>query len=159
MSKQEKLLTVSTFINAMKVEWDVDSCLSIHATDLEPIHSKRSGFEIARGLSWPNQIGKNKKYDLIFGDFPFGMNSEEYQWGEIKLKIKRNWAHILTSLDLLGLNGISIFVIEPIAFGLNAIILQFMIDESIALDGIEDRLRVIPTVSSIDIIDFRRAFG
>jgi len=48
---------------------------------------------------------------------------------------------------------------EPIAFGLNAIILQFMIDESIPLDGIEERLRVIPAVSSIDIIDFRRAFG
>jgi len=48
---------------------------------------------------------------------------------------------------------------EPIAFGLSAIILQFMIDESIPLEGIEDRLRVIPAVSSIDVIDFRRAFG
>ena len=48
---------------------------------------------------------------------------------------------------------------EPIAFGLNAIILQFMIDESIPLDGIEERLRVIHAVSSTDIIDFRRAFG
>lgn len=116
MSKQEKLLIVSTFINAMKVERDVESCLSIHATDLEPIHSDSSSFEIARGLTWPSQIGKNKKYDLIFGDFPFGMNSEEYQYGDIKLKIKKNWIHILTSLNLLGLNGISIFLIEPIAF-------------------------------------------
>ena len=48
---------------------------------------------------------------------------------------------------------------EPIAFGLNAIILQFMIDESIPLDGIEEKLKIIPAVSSIDIIDFRRAFG
>jgi len=48
---------------------------------------------------------------------------------------------------------------EPIAFGLNAIILQFMIDESIPLEGIEEKLRIIPAVSSIDIIDFRRAFG
>jgi translation elongation factor aEF-1 beta len=48
---------------------------------------------------------------------------------------------------------------EPIAFGLNAVILQFIIDEAIPLDGIEEKLRVIPTVSSIDIIDFRRAFG
>lgn len=48
---------------------------------------------------------------------------------------------------------------EPIAFGLNAIILQFMIDESIPLEGIEERLKVIASVSSIDIIDFRRAFG
>jgi len=49
--------------------------------------------------------------------------------------------------------------VEPIAFGLNAIILQFMIDESIPLDGIEEKLKVIPAVSSIDIVDFRRAFG
>ena len=48
---------------------------------------------------------------------------------------------------------------EPIAFGLKAIILQFMIDESIPLEGIEEKLKVIPAVSSIDIIDFRRAFG
>jgi len=48
---------------------------------------------------------------------------------------------------------------EPIAFGLNAIILQFMIDESIPLEGVEERLKVIASVSSIDIIDFRRAFG
>jgi len=48
---------------------------------------------------------------------------------------------------------------EPIAFGLNAIILQFMIDESIPLEGIEEKLKIIPSVSSIDIIDFRRAFG
>jgi len=48
---------------------------------------------------------------------------------------------------------------EPIAFGLNAIILQFMIDESIPLDGLEEKLKIIPAVSSIDIIDFRRAFG
>jgi len=48
---------------------------------------------------------------------------------------------------------------EPIAFGLNAIILQFMIDESIPLEGIEEKLRAIQSVSSIDIIDFRRAFG
>jgi translation elongation factor aEF-1 beta len=48
---------------------------------------------------------------------------------------------------------------EPIAFGLNAVILQFMIDESIPLEGIEEKLKGIPSVSSIDIIDFRRAFG
>ena len=48
---------------------------------------------------------------------------------------------------------------EPIAFGLKAIILQFMIDESIPLEGIEEKLKIIPSVSSIDIIDFRRAFG
>lgn len=48
---------------------------------------------------------------------------------------------------------------EPIAFGLKAIMLHFMIDESIPLDSIEDKIKVIKDVSSTDIVDFRRAFG
>ena len=48
---------------------------------------------------------------------------------------------------------------EPIAFGLKAIILNFMIDESIPLDNVEDKIKVIKDVSSTDIVDFRRAFG
>lgn len=48
---------------------------------------------------------------------------------------------------------------EPIAFGLKAIIVQFAIDESIALEPIEEKLKAIKNVSSTDLIDFRRAFG
>ena len=49
--------------------------------------------------------------------------------------------------------------IEPIAFGLNAIILQFAIDESESIDKVEITLRKIKGVSSAEVIDFRRAFG
>lgn len=48
---------------------------------------------------------------------------------------------------------------EPIAFGLKAIILQFPIDESKSIDDVEAKIKALPNVSSIDIIDFRRAFG
>ncbi len=48
---------------------------------------------------------------------------------------------------------------EPIAFGLKAIILQFPIDESKPLEEIEAKIKAIQSVSSLDIIDFRRAFG
>jgi len=48
---------------------------------------------------------------------------------------------------------------EPIAFGLNAIIVNFMIDESKPLEIIEEKIKAINEVSSTDIIDFRRAFG
>ena len=49
--------------------------------------------------------------------------------------------------------------IEPIAFGLNAILLNFAIDESLSIDNIENPLKKIKGVSSAEVIDFRRAFG
>jgi len=49
--------------------------------------------------------------------------------------------------------------IEPVAFGLNAILLNFALDESLSIDNIEMPLRKIKGVSSAEVIDFRRAFG
>ena len=48
---------------------------------------------------------------------------------------------------------------EPIAFGLNAIILNFSIDESNEIDPIENSLKELEEVNSAEITDFRRAFG
>ena len=48
---------------------------------------------------------------------------------------------------------------EPVAFGLNAIILNFALDESKSIDEIENPLKEIPEVNSAEVIDFRRAFG
>ncbi len=48
---------------------------------------------------------------------------------------------------------------EPIAFGLNAIILNFALDESKSIDDIQDKLKELSEVSSAEVIDFRRAFG
>ena len=48
---------------------------------------------------------------------------------------------------------------EPIAFGLNAVILAFAIDESKSMDPLENNLRRLKHISSAEVIDFRRAFG
>ena len=48
---------------------------------------------------------------------------------------------------------------EPIAFGLTAVIATFAIDESISTEIFETKLKEIPSVSSAQIIDFRRALG
>jgi len=48
---------------------------------------------------------------------------------------------------------------EPIAFGLNAVILNFAMDESLAVDDFENPLKKIKQVNSVEVIDFRRAFG
>lgn len=49
--------------------------------------------------------------------------------------------------------------IEPVAFGLNAILLNFALDESKSIDNIENPLKEIEGVSSAEVVDFRRAFG
>ena len=45
---------------------------------------------------------------------------------------------------------------EPIAFGLNSIIITFAWDENSDQDPLEEALRAIENVSSTEIIDFRR---
>jgi translation elongation factor aEF-1 beta len=48
---------------------------------------------------------------------------------------------------------------EPVAFGLSAVILNFSMDESLSQDSFEAPLKEIDQVASVEIIDFRRAFG
>jgi len=48
---------------------------------------------------------------------------------------------------------------EPVAFGLNALILTLALDESESIDNIENKLKEIEKVSSAEVIDFRRAIG
>ncbi len=51
------------------------------------------------------------------------------------------------------------FEIEPIAFGLKAVIIGFELDESNELEPTENELKKIKDVSSVQVIDMRRAFG
>jgi len=48
---------------------------------------------------------------------------------------------------------------EPIAFGLKALIVGFAWQEEISTDELEKKIQNLEGVSSLDIIDFRRAFG
>ena len=48
---------------------------------------------------------------------------------------------------------------EPIAFGLKAIIAGFDLDESDGLEPVEDALGKIENISSVQVVDMRRAFG
>jgi len=51
------------------------------------------------------------------------------------------------------------FDVEPIAFGLKAIIVMFGWPEEKELDTLESQLQKIQNVSSVQIIDIRRAIG
>ena len=48
---------------------------------------------------------------------------------------------------------------EPIAFGLRALKFEFIIDETLGSDPIEDKVRELEGVASAQVIDFRRAIG
>lgn len=48
---------------------------------------------------------------------------------------------------------------EPIAFGLNAILVNFAMDESLAVDDFQIPLQELENVNSAEVSDFRRAFG
>jgi len=51
------------------------------------------------------------------------------------------------------------FEIEPIAFGLSALIAFFAWNEDQEIESLEEKLKEIGDVNSIQIIDMRRAFG
>ena len=48
---------------------------------------------------------------------------------------------------------------EPIAFGINAILITFAWQEDAEREILEEKLAKIPHVNSAEIVDFRRAFG
>ena len=51
------------------------------------------------------------------------------------------------------------FEIQLIAFGLKAVIVMFGWPEEKALEGLEEKLKKIVNVSSVQVIDIRRAIG
>jgi len=53
----------------------------------------------------------------------------------------------------------TMFIEEPIAFGLKAVIASFDIKEEDPLEPIEESLGKIESVNSAEVIDMRRAFG
>jgi len=48
---------------------------------------------------------------------------------------------------------------EPIAFGLKALIITFALSEDEEVDSVENEIKKIEGVSSVELIDYRRAIG
>ena len=69
--------------------------------------------------------------------------------------IKEKAKEVITSNQ--GQNPV--FEEEPVAFGLIAVIIGFSLDESIELEQIEAQLKKSEDISSVQVIDMRRAFG
>ena len=68
---------------------------------------------------------------------------------EIKEKVKE----LIESFEGKG----CVFEEEPIAFGLKALIVAFMLPESAEIDPVQEGIEKIQGVNSIEVIDLRRA--
>lgn len=73
-------------------------------------------------------------------------------------KIEEIKKSVIENLTKLNAKNIS-FELEPIAFGLKAIIATFAWPEQQETEQAENAIRQVEGVSSLDIIDYRRAFG
>ncbi len=57
-----------------------------------------------------------------------------------------------------GNNNIK-FTVEPIAFGLKALKVMFVMDENKNLEELEDSVKVMENIASVEAIDVRRMLG
>jgi len=48
---------------------------------------------------------------------------------------------------------------EPIAFGLKALVVTLALSEDEEVDAVENALKEIENISSVELIDYRRAIG
>ena len=75
---------------------------------------------------------------------------------EVELeKVKENAKQIVEQ----GKGRNCTFEEEPIAFGLNVLIVSFDIDEDQGLEPIENGIEKIENINSVQVIDMRSAFG
>ena len=70
-------------------------------------------------------------------------------------KIEKDVKAVLEKNDVKNPN----FEVQPIAFGLKALIMMFGWPEDKQLEELEEKLKKIASVGSVQVIDIRRAIG
>jgi elongation factor 1-beta len=74
--------------------------------------------------------------------------------------LKKIEAHALKDIEHFAGKGDTKVEIEPIAFGLKAIKITFIVDEKLGgPEPLEKKLELIPGVNSVETVDVRRAIG
>lgn len=119
MDKLTNLNIIAGFVNEVKSQTKSVYCLKISMSNFSIFKIENTGIHLADGVDWANKITTNPEFDLILGDLPLGMNRVDYEFGGNNLKIRRNWAELLSALKFLKAGGTAIFVVEPTAFSSN----------------------------------------
>jgi len=116
VDKSEKVRIVTAFVHGLMNVMNAERCLKISISNFSVFDVVNNSFQNVSGFEWENGIDGAGKFDLILGDLPLGMNRNEYQLGDKKLKIRKNWMEILKSLKFLNENGAGLYLVEPICF-------------------------------------------
>ena len=87
--------------------------------------------------NWKAELNKDKQFDYILGNFPFGgvrrETDEIYIFGETELRrIKQSWVDVLDSLLLLKDDGFALYALEPNGFCLH---IGEKLEEALNLNG------------------------
>lgn len=101
---------ITDLIKYFKKEYSIENDLLVNFSNLQSLDPKLGFKEVQRHENEFKLI--DKKFDLIFGDFPFGMNRIQTDLLPNK-KISQNWNSIFKSLKLLNDKGHAFFVAEP----------------------------------------------
>jgi len=109
MNQGQKHLTefLNEFIKSEKIEKKA----LVRISSLNSIDKKELNFE--KEYSSKNDLlEEDEKFDFVFADLPFGMNSEVSRLDPTK-KVNRNWNSIVDSVNLISDQGILFAVAEP----------------------------------------------
>lgn len=94
------------------------SRLAIKMANFEIFRPNADGWDTVSGADWEIKVPKATRYDLLLGNFPLGMQREEFDHNGEPVKHRKNWIELLKSLSYLNDEGMAIFLVEPSAFGL-----------------------------------------
>ena len=105
IDKSEKVSIVAAFVHELMNVMNAERCLKISISNFSVFNAVSTPLQNASGFEWAVGLGDTDKFDLILGDLPLGMNREEYQFRDKKLKTRQNWIEILKSIKFLNENG------------------------------------------------------
>ena len=102
---------VSEFLNQFATNGQGKDMLVLNFTRSQILNISTQAFTELKLESDFDSI-KKKKFDLVIGDLPFGLQSVTTDTVS-KLRVNKNWAYILTSLRTIKDGGQAFFLIEP----------------------------------------------
>jgi len=115
---------VTSFLNSLiKQSKEIDT-LEITNTHMPVMEFSNATVKQEHKPNWKTELKKNKRFDYILGNFPFGGVNREpnevyvFEGTEFR-RIKPSWADILDSLPLLTDGGVALYALEPNGFCLH----------------------------------------
>ena len=111
--KQASLAIVENFINALISKLEPASILHLELSNFLVFAIAENNCTQVNNLK---DILLESKYDFIAGDFAFSNECVDFDFGERKVKLKRNWYELIYSLQFLENDGTALFLLEPTVF-------------------------------------------